>query len=174
MKQPIDNNLNLNTEDDHENLSAEDEDLGKKCKGRMFMVNQKSGFRIRWDIMIIMLSLWICLILPVQVAFNPNIFETVEYVLFNTVIDLLFFGDIFLNFRTTLIDDITGEETTNSKVIAINYLKGRFAIDVIAAIPFDLIASQTVNVIENFGIVQNLKLLRIGRFTKVVMYLNAT
>jgi hypothetical protein len=44
-----------------------------------------------------------------------------------------------LNFRTTKSDFITGDEITDSKEIAINYLKGRFIIDLIAAIPMDII-----------------------------------
>jgi hypothetical protein len=44
------------------------------------------------------------------------------------------------NFRTTISDFITGDEVTDSKKIAINYLKNRFILDLIAAIPFEMIS----------------------------------
>jgi hypothetical protein len=48
--------------------------------------------------------------------------------------------DMIFNFRTTISDFITGDEVTDSKKIAINYLKGRFIFDLIAAIPFEMIS----------------------------------
>jgi hypothetical protein len=50
---------------------------------------------------------------------------------------VLFGLDIFLNFRTTIVNDLTEEEIVDSKEIARVYLKGRFIIDLIAFIPFD-------------------------------------
>ena len=47
--------------------------------------------------------------------------------------------DVFFNFRTTIQDFITGDEITDGKIIATSYLKGRFILDLIAAIPFELI-----------------------------------
>jgi hypothetical protein len=58
---------------------------------------------------------------------------------FNYLCDALFIIDIFLNFRTTISDFITGNEITSSKRIAIAYLKGRFLLDLISAIPFEII-----------------------------------
>jgi hypothetical protein len=52
----------------------------------------------------------------------------------------VFILDMIFNFRTTISDFITGDEVTDSKKIAINYLKGRFILDLIAAIPFEMIS----------------------------------
>lgn len=64
-------------------------------------------------------------------------------VFFNEMIDILFILDIIFNFRTTISDFITGDEITDSKTIALKYLKGQFLIDIIAAIPMDLIMGVT-------------------------------
>ena len=58
---------------------------------------------------------------------------------FNYVIDVLFFIDIILNFRTTFYHKSTGEEITNKNLIVKSYLKGNFSVDLISTIPFDLI-----------------------------------
>lgn len=51
------------------------------------------------------------------------------------VIDL-FYSDIVLNFRTTFVSS-KGEVVSDSKLIALNYLRGWFIVDLLAAIPFD-------------------------------------
>ncbi len=56
------------------------------------------------------------------------------------LIDFIFFIDIIINFRTTFIHPRTGDEESKPKVIAKNYLKGRFWIDLLASIPFDYVA----------------------------------
>ena len=57
----------------------------------------------------------------------------------NSFIDVFFFIDIIVNFRTTYINTKTAEEITTPNLIAFNYLKTRFVIDFLATIPFDLI-----------------------------------
>jgi hypothetical protein len=56
--------------------------------------------------------------------------------------------DIIFNFRTTIADFITGDEIRDSKTIAIKYLKGQFFIDLIAAIPMDLILGVTTTELD--------------------------
>lgn len=58
-------------------------------------------------------------------------------VIIDLMVDLMFIADILINFRTTYLHN--GEVVTNQKKIAINYVKGWFVIDTIAAIPFDLL-----------------------------------
>lgn len=46
------------------------------------------------------------------------------------------FADIILNFRTTYVSR-KGEVVSDSKSIALNYLRGWFVVDLLAALPFD-------------------------------------
>jgi hypothetical protein len=89
---------------------------------------------------VILLSLVICFILPFEIAFEPASFHSTFYEVYNYFCDSIFIIDIFLNFRTTISDFITGKEITSSKRIAIAYIKGRFFLDLIAAIPFEVIS----------------------------------
>ena len=55
------------------------------------------------------------------------------------MLDIMFVADILINFRTTYISD--GEIITDPRKIALNYARGWFIIDAVAAIPFDLLFS---------------------------------
>jgi hypothetical protein len=63
----------------------------------------------------------------------------------NEFIDIIFIVDILINFRTSIADFITGDEIFDSKIIANRYLKGQFFIDLIGAIPMDLILDFSSN-----------------------------
>lgn len=60
--------------------------------------------------------------------------------------------DIILNFRTTFVSR-KGEVVSDSKQIALNYLRGWFVVDLLAALPFDLLyASDLYNGEVCFGL----------------------
>ena len=48
------------------------------------------------------------------------------------------FPDIILNFRTTFVNR-KGEVVSSSKSLAFHYIRGWFLLDLIAALPFDLL-----------------------------------
>ena len=47
--------------------------------------------------------------------------------------------DILVNFRTNYIKESTNEEILDLKKIAIQYMKGRFWIDLLASVPVDFV-----------------------------------
>ena len=93
----------------------------------------------------------------------------------NAFIDVAFIIDVVINFRTSYVVETTGIEITNLKVIAINYLKGKFAIDFLASLPLDMFSFMTSSGKENsfiFQILGLLKLVRVLRLSKLITYLN--
>ena len=73
---------------------------------------------------------------PYIIAFIPN--EPLGLSIFNYMIDGLFFLDIIAIFNTVYYDnDITMVD--DRKLIAINYIKGWFFVDVLAIMPIDII-----------------------------------
>ncbi len=54
--------------------------------------------------------------------------------------------DIILNFRTTFVSK-SGQVIYDSKLIAVNYIKGWFLLDLLAAIPFDLLYTMNVETV---------------------------
>lgn len=62
--------------------------------------------------------------------------DHIIYHILTRVIDFLFLIDMMVNFRTAFINDL-GDEITCPKLIAFNYLKFYFWMDLIATIPID-------------------------------------
>lgn len=53
-------------------------------------------------------------------------------------VDVMFIVDILINFRTTYVN-ANDEVVSNPGRIAVHYFRGWFIIDLVAAIPFDLL-----------------------------------
>lgn len=80
----------------------------------------------------------------------------------NTCFFVTLFTDILVNFRTTYVSR-KGEVVSNSKSIAVNYLRGWFVVDLFAALPFDhLYASNVIS-----GEVRNFVLFNFYFFCKI-------
>ena len=88
-------------------------------------------------------------------------------------IDCLFVLDLVFNFRTTYVNKKTDLEVSEPKKIAINYIFfGRFFIDLLAVIPFDLFiptdqdnsgSTASKKQFKFFGLLKLIRLLRLGR-----------
>ncbi len=101
----------------------------------MFKVNDPRI--IKWDLFVIILALYNSFSIPFEVAFEPPVMETTGFTVLNNIIDFCFLLDLIINFRTTYYDPVSGDEIFNKKLIAKNYLKGRFMIDFLSTIPLD-------------------------------------
>lgn len=75
---------------------------------------------------------------------RPTTYESL--ILVDLCVDIFFFCDIVVNFRTTYIGK-TDAVVTDPKKIALRYLRTYFIVDLVAAIPWDLIAERTLEVI---------------------------
>ena len=74
---------------------------------------------------------------------NADTSKADPLVIIDLIVDIMFIADILINFRTTYLHN--GEVETDPQKIAINYVKGWFVIDTIAALPFDLLLFGTGN-----------------------------
>ena len=114
-------------------------------------------------------------VIPLDLAFEPTLFQSTQFLVLNFCIDFLFLVDILLSFRTTYINDRTGAEIREVKLMAKNYLRGQFTIDLLATIPFDALAKlllQSDN--ATFKVFGALKLVRVLRLNKIITYLRST
>lgn len=71
---------------------------------------------------------------PFLLAFHM---KSDQIVIFDTIVDFMFLIDIVLTFFTTYVEN--GEIITNTKKIRYNYLKGWFALDCVAALPYSVV-----------------------------------
>jgi len=99
--------------------------------------------------------------------------EKLGFTLLNSVIDLFFAIDIYIQFKTTYYDDQSGEEILDKQTIVWNYLTGRFFIDLMATIPFDSIAfAITRKRSEILPLFSLLKLIRVTRLGRIIEKMN--
>ena len=80
-------------------------------------------------------------VLPFQVPYNVALknktSEDVSLLVVDSIVDVIFFIDIVLNFHTTYVGP-GGEVVSDPKVIRVNYLKSWFMIDLLSCLPYDV------------------------------------
>lgn len=103
---------------------------------RRGLLHPTQGARLYWDITSIVLVLWICVMLPLQLTFircpPPGL------AIMDIFIDIYFIADLCLNFRTAV--ELDGAELmTDPKRIAMVYLRSWFILDFASSFPIDWI-----------------------------------
>ncbi|XP_037044047.1 potassium voltage-gated channel subfamily H member 6 isoform X7 [Bradysia coprophila] len=114
-----------------------------------------SPFKAVWDWIILILVMYTAIFTPYVAAFllgETDYNQTSNYnqkksekflnasaiVIIDLVVDVTFVIDILINFRTTFVNG-QDEVVSHPGRIAVHYLSGWFLIDLVAAIPFDLL-----------------------------------
>ncbi|XP_029169016.1 potassium voltage-gated channel subfamily H member 2 isoform X9 [Nylanderia fulva] len=107
-----------------------------------------SPFKAVWDWVILLLVMYTAIFTPYVAAFvlsdpDYNTRKNKKYgddpiVIIDLIVDVTFIVDIIINFRTTFVNS-NDEVVSHPGKIAVHYLKGWFIIDLVAAIPFDLL-----------------------------------
>lgn len=112
---------------------------------------------------------------PYNVAFADTDDSNIYVDIFNLSIDFFFMLDVIVNFRTSYVKESTNEEIFDLKKIALYYLKGRFWIDFLASVPFDLLTYAFNSSRSNqltLQLIGLLKLIRVLRLSRLITYLN--
>ncbi|XP_066498293.1 potassium voltage-gated channel subfamily H member 6a [Hoplias malabaricus] len=138
-----------------------------------------SPFKAVWDWVILLLVLYTAVFTPYSAAFLLNEQEeesrrTCGYTcnplnVVDLVVDVMFIIDIVINFRTTYVNH-NDEVVSHPARIAQHYFKGWFLIDIVAAIPFDLLifrsGSDEPQTTTLIGLLKTARLLRLVRVAR--------
>ncbi|CBY32969.1 unnamed protein product [Oikopleura dioica] len=154
-----------------------------------FTILHYSPFKAIWDWVILLLVIYTAIITPFVAVFYLNLdHENMPWqamnlnylnglnnpiVIVELIVDIMFIIDIAINFRTTYVNQ-NDEVISNSWKIAIHYFKGWFLIDLVAAVPFDLLVQnqdqssdsspeQTTLIITLLKTARLLRLVRVAR-----------
>ncbi|XGW14593.1 hypothetical protein V3C99_000691 [Haemonchus contortus] len=137
-----------------------------------------SPFKAVWDWIILLLVIYTAVFTPYVAAFllrelqdtsrKARFSEPLEIV--DLIVDIMFIVDIIINFRTTYVNE-NDEVVSHPGKIAIHYFKGWFVIDMIAAVPFDLLLVNT-NSDETTTLIGLLKTARLLRLVRVARKLD--
>uniref|UniRef100_A0A8D8A0I0 Potassium voltage-gated channel subfamily H member 8 n=2 Tax=Culex pipiens TaxID=7175 RepID=A0A8D8A0I0_CULPI len=121
-------------------------------KKSRFILSHYGMFKGCWDWMILVATFYVAVAVPYNAAFVKTDRLTMAS---DVIVEALFIVDILVNFRTTYVSR-KGEVVSNSKSIAVNYLRGWFVVDLFAALPFDhLYASNVISGEDGFILWQN-------------------
>lgn len=94
-----------------------------------------SSFRVIWDIISMFLIVYEMILIPFRLSFEneKNYFEILLKI--DPFVDTMFLSDILLNFNTGIF--YKGEPCNKRKIIAREYLKIWFWIDLFSSFPYD-------------------------------------
>ena len=143
-------------------------------RGKQKVLSINSPHKTNWDLIVMFLATYNCFQIPIEVAFDPVVLEQPILKGFGVFIDLMFFVDMIISFRTTYIDERTGQEVKDLKMLANYYLRNQFLIDFLATVPFDTFAELILGDAGFFKFLGALKLVRVMRLSKVITYLRST
>nr|QQY02443.1 potassium voltage-gated channel protein eag 1 [Cryptocotyle lingua] len=128
------------------------------------------AFKTTWDWIILVLTGYTAVMVPFNAAFKSKTMDDVSFLVVDSIVDVIFFIDIVLNFHTTFVGP-NGEVISDATIIRINYLKGWFLVDLLSCLPYDVFNAfqpeATQSTISSlFGALKVVRLLRIGRVTR--------
>lgn len=124
-------------------------------------LDPRGASRISWDCVIFICIMYNLIEIPLRLCFmiqSDPVMDTV-----NLLVDLLFLGDVVLNFRTGFY--VNGMFNGDSKTICIRYLKGWFVLDLITSLPFYAFTDEED--LSNVQLAKTLKILKYQRVIKV-------
>ncbi|RUS72658.1 hypothetical protein EGW08_019580, partial [Elysia chlorotica] len=138
----------------------------QEVKKSSFVIVHYGIFKIGWDWLILLCTVYIAIMVPFNAAFRKfdarksGRFRDFMYI--DAGVEVLFAIDIVLNFRTTYLNK-SGQVVYESRLIAMNYISGWFVLDLLAAIPFDLLYTFSVQTATMVHLLKVARLLRLAR-----------
>uniref|UniRef100_A0A672MM67 Potassium voltage-gated channel subfamily H member 2 n=1 Tax=Sinocyclocheilus grahami TaxID=75366 RepID=A0A672MM67_SINGR len=136
-----------------------------------------SPFKAVWDWLILLLVIYTAILTPYSAAFLLNgdedssgqncSYSCSPLNVVDLIVDIMFIIDIIINFRTTYVN-ANDEVVSHPLRIAVHYFKGWFLIDMVAAIPFDLLIDRTGEELGTtlIGLLKTARLLRLVRVAR--------
>ncbi|KAL7033273.1 hypothetical protein ACKWTF_007523 [Chironomus riparius] len=126
------------------------------------------AFKATWDWVILGLTFYTAIMVPYNVAFKNKTSEDVFLLVVDSIVDVIFFIDIVLNFHTTFVGP-GGEVVSDPKVIRMNYLQSWFVIDLLSCLPYDVFNAfdhDEEGIGSLFSALKVVRLLRLGRVVR--------
>jgi len=160
-----------------DSVYSNDENILKNLESKSRIIMNPNSIIIKvWEIIILVSTMYFLTITPVIVAFND--LNDYKFTITEVTFEIFFILDIPVNFFTAYYNN---EEilVRNKKLIALNYLKKWFTIDLVSSIPTSMIFDLS-NISDNklgaavSNFTKFLKLFRFIKFLKIVKLLNNT
>ncbi|XP_032423152.1 potassium voltage-gated channel subfamily H member 8 [Xiphophorus hellerii] len=131
-----------------------------------FILLHYGTFKAGWDWLILLATFYVAVTVPYNVCFSGGRDEggasrnppSVSDIL----VEILFILDIVLNFRTTFVST-SGQVVYDARSICVHYVTTWLFVDLVAALPFDLLYAFNVTVNFRVHLLKTVRLLRLLR-----------
>ncbi|XP_069165696.1 voltage-gated delayed rectifier potassium channel KCNH8 isoform X2 [Procambarus clarkii] len=134
-----------------------------------FILTHYGMLKTCWDLVILLATFYVAVTVPYNAAFLVNTNQQDKPTIVpDVVVEALFLVDIMLNFRTTFVNK-KGEVVLSPIRIATHYVKGWFVLDLVAAMPFDLLLA--ADVYSSTFQATNIHLLKLTRLLRLARLL---
>ncbi|CAM4708386.1 unnamed protein product [Leuciscus chuanchicus] len=130
-----------------------------------FILLHYSVSKALWDWMILLATFYVAVTVPYNVCFTPySDLETAgrSTIVSDIAVEMLFILDIIINFRTTYVSQ-SGQVVYEPRSICLHYATTWFFVDLVAALPFDLLYAFNVTVTSLVHLLKTVRLLRLLR-----------
>ncbi|XP_054454743.1 potassium voltage-gated channel subfamily H member 4-like [Anoplopoma fimbria] len=130
-----------------------------------FILLHYSVSKALWDWLILLATFYVAVTVPYNVSFTPyddTVTAERSTIVCDIVVEMLFIIDIILNFRTTYVSQ-SGQVVYESRSICIHYATSWFFVDLMAALPFDLLYAFNITVTSLVHLLKTVRLLRLLR-----------
>ena len=133
------------------------------------VIDPDSAFSAHWDMLQVIFLFYVTIFVPLRSCFmfDAEIYSAMWVV--DTIVDLYFILDLFLN-CITAFDDFGIRETRHKQII-LHYLKTWFVFDLLACLPVQYIAmaieNQDTDKGSNLNIVKAIRLIRLSKMLRL-------
>jgi hypothetical protein len=138
---------------------------------RWDVLHPHSIFRYYWDLTTLFMMAWVVIDVPFMVAFDvritPHLWDWHRIVSFS--VDVFFMADVVINFNTGV--EVNGKVSLNRNIIARDYIRTWFVVDIVSAFPLDLVLDNNNSAVQGAQLAKIAKIGRIVRMFKLVRLL---
>ncbi|XP_036796859.1 potassium voltage-gated channel subfamily H member 4-like [Oncorhynchus mykiss] len=131
-----------------------------------FILLHYSVSKALWDWLILLATFYVAVTVPFNVCFvshqDDTDWDSRSTIASDIAVEMLFILDIILNFRTTFVSQ-SGQVVYDARSIYLHYCGTWFFIDLIAALPFDLLYAFNITVTSLVHLLKTVRLLRLLR-----------
>ncbi|XP_062294498.1 potassium voltage-gated channel subfamily H member 4a [Scomber scombrus] len=138
-------------------------------KKSRFILLHYSISKALWDWLILLATFYVAVTVPYDVCFVSHDEDSDHHSLVShstidsdIAVEMLFILDIILNFRTTYVSQ-SGQVVYDARSIYLHYCTTWFFVDLIAALPFDLLYAFNITVTSLVHLLKTVRLLRLLR-----------
>ena len=129
------------------------------------MLNFNDLARQRWDMFMIIISVWNAFYIPFLLTYHPSESFFLEIIM--SIMHLSLLLDMLINFRTSYLT-FDGQNVQNWEQIAFKYIfKGWFIFDLASGIPFNVISYFVNYDLSWFELLSMTKILRANRLETI-------